>query len=304
MIPINRFLALTLAFLILSSSTLLLLSVTAPTVYGQENISKPSIPQFTVKIIGDYYYVPPSTTTSIDKYTGEEITTTKPGYYKDERNIAVVIKNQPFKPYTDKDGNQYNLYYKFQCKGHFEDEWHNTFLTTLSSSSDYTTVISMSGGTVPKAGSQIDYRVEAIIGQKGNYDTIWGIYDVYFAGSLIIYGTYRDVVSSGWSEAVAFIFPAPGEAITLPPTNTSPVDPPILTPESSVSDDFYLPPSQQTPWATYLLIITTVCLITIPIVAILAYHYGQRKNKPYPNNPSNSQFTEIFKAKEEMRKIK
>ena len=73
--------------------------------------TKPSVPQFSVKIVGNYYYVPPSNTTSVDQFTGKETTITTPEYYKNEREIVVTIKNQPFTPYTDTDGKEYELYY-------------------------------------------------------------------------------------------------------------------------------------------------------------------------------------------------
>ncbi|MCL2643760.1 MAG: hypothetical protein FWD52_09735 [Candidatus Bathyarchaeota archaeon] len=287
MTPISRFLALILAFLVLSS--LMLLSVVPIAVFGQESVSKPSVPQFSVRVVGDYYYIPPTTTTNVDPYTGKETTTTTKGYYQDEREIEISIKNQPLTPYTDTNGQKYSLYYKVQFKGHFGDKWQN-FRPTFQSNSEYTTVYS-GQKYVPDAGSQMDFRVEAIVGRWfGDDEPMLGpVSNVYYEYNSIIFYTVLDVVSSGWSGVVTFTVPAPGEAITLPPTNTSPIDPPTLTPEPSTSDNFFSPPPQQTPWATYLLIaIATVCLITIP-VAIFAYHYGQRKNKPCPNN-SSAQF--------------
>ncbi|MCL1977393.1 MAG: hypothetical protein FWG55_04720, partial [Candidatus Bathyarchaeota archaeon] len=39
---------------------------------------KPSAPQFTVKLIDNSYDVPPSTTTTVDQYTGKETTAITP----------------------------------------------------------------------------------------------------------------------------------------------------------------------------------------------------------------------------------
>jgi hypothetical protein len=257
-------------------SSLIAVSVISAGVVGQTT-AKPSVPQFSATIIGDYYYVPSYTTTTIDQYTGQEKTITHPGYYKDERKEAIIIKNQPFTPYTDKDGNKYRLYYRAQVKGHFGDEWYDFSMPTFQSGSDYTT-ITPSGGRVPAAGSQKDYRVEAIIGQECDVSAMRGTEVVFEAGDRI--SLYTDVVSSGWSEVVTFTIPEPGTPSTVMPSNTpSTTLPNTLTPDPPTLEPSNSSPPPQLPWATYLLtIIATVCIITTPLV-ILAYRYGQRKTK-------------------------
>jgi len=272
---LSRFFGLNFVFLLLAS--LFVLTVTPVSVGGQ-GVSKPSVPQFSVKVVGNYYYVPPSTTTSVDEYTGKETTITRPGYYRDERVLVVSVKNQSFKS-IDASGRQYSLYYNVQSKGHFGDEWRTFFHTTFQSDSDYTIFTTPYIG-VYEAGDQLDFRVEAKIGHRDfdistYHENISWVYNV---DNYVIFGLFLDVASSGWSDVLTFTMPDPVETTTLPPTNTLPTSSSdSLTPDSntpSVSD-----PLLQISWPTFLLIIIVImCFITIPLV-IFAYHYGQRKNK-------------------------
>jgi hypothetical protein len=65
----------------------------------------PPVPEFTVKFVDFSYYVP--TTTSIDPYTGQNIT--NQGYYVDNRTIELSINNQPFSSYQE----NYPFFYYF-----------------------------------------------------------------------------------------------------------------------------------------------------------------------------------------------
>ena len=138
---------------------------------------KPSVPQFTVKLVDNSYDVPPSTTTVTDPYTGKESIVNDPGHHVSDRTIDVSIKNQSFISYEKE--NAYTpptLYYKIQFKGHFEENWVtfpwlNSDVTVIQSDSEYTVVSSQSGITGIthminrlEAGSQLDFRVQAVIG--------------------------------------------------------------------------------------------------------------------------------------------
>jgi hypothetical protein len=91
--------------------------------------AKPSVPEFTVKLVAHPYDVPPTTTTTIDQYTGKEIVTTTPGYHVENKSIEITINNQPFTPYTDAEGHLINLYYNVRFKGHFgqESDWKELY---------------------------------------------------------------------------------------------------------------------------------------------------------------------------------
>jgi len=67
-------------------------------------VSKPSVPQFTVKFVDNSYDVPPSTTTTVNPYTGEKNTITTPGYHVTNRTIEVKVPNQSFTQYRDEVG--------------------------------------------------------------------------------------------------------------------------------------------------------------------------------------------------------
>jgi hypothetical protein len=91
-------------------------------VFCVENLSIPSVPEFTLRFVDLSYDIPP--TYGIDQFTGETIMT-KAGYHVDERTLEFIIKNQDFTPYQDADGNDIILYYDFRFKGTYGDEWSN-----------------------------------------------------------------------------------------------------------------------------------------------------------------------------------
>ncbi|MCL2868932.1 MAG: hypothetical protein FWF27_05775 [Candidatus Bathyarchaeota archaeon] len=272
-------------FIFLFLSSLLVLSV-APTVV--QAVDKPSAPQFSVKLVNNSYDVPPSTTT--DPYTGA--TTTEPGYHVNAVRIVITIKNQPFTPSTNEKGGKYALYYESQEKGHFEDSWSLFKRATYQSDSGYTILESSTGLA---AGSQLDIRIQAVIGKPGGLNYVYYGDDnddtERYRGPYL----YQDVVSSDWSSVQTVTIEYSGSS-TVPPSNTLPINPsdPLISGSNVPPVDS--PPQNLLP--TYLLItITTVCLITIPLV-IVAYHYGQRKNKHCPNNnPFNTQTKDTYEVK-------
>jgi hypothetical protein len=183
---------------------------------------KPSIPQFTVKLIDYSYDVPPSTTTAIDQYTGEKVTTTTPGYHVENKTIEITIKNQPFTPYADTNGITYYLYYTVQSKGRFGEDWQNWGSTVQTKSpygGGFTPSPEYSQGSIVSSsangyanGAQVDFRVEAIIGHyvPQNPDSIAVLY------------WFETDVSSGWSSVQTITIPnTPSQtAATLPPVTS------------------------------------------------------------------------------------
>jgi hypothetical protein len=231
-------------------------------------VDKPFVPQITVKLIDVSYDVTP--TTSTDPYTG--VTTTIPGYRRIQFDVVITIKNQPFTPSTNEKGHEYVLFYAVQKKGHFKDTWSNGGQTTFQSSSDYTTIGPMRLSSYD-SGSQLDFRVRAVIGEPGSW-----LHYVYYEDGSGPY-LYHEVVCSDWSSVQTVTFEY-GTSPTVTATNTSPT-----SSSGSLTADPNTPsvsnPPSQTPWATYLLIIiVTVCITTIPLT-ITAYYYGQRKTKPH-----------------------
>ena len=190
-------------------------------------IPKPSVPEFTLKFVIDFRDVAPTTT--IDPYTGKNIT--HPGYVLYYRTIEIKVRNQPFSPYTDANGNYINVYYNVSFKGHYGDTWSHypdsTYMDLFNASDSEYTVIPMSLGNYPsiRDGDQLDFRLEALIGHY-NYNRSPSGTD-YITG----FSVYE---TSGWSNTQTITIsesqtptPSPATTPTQPP---SPVITPTPTP--------------------------------------------------------------------------
>jgi hypothetical protein len=218
---LNRSLML-LYFLTLLS--LLVLTVTPVIVQAA---SKPSIPQFSVKLIDNSYDVPPSTTTVTDLYTGKETITTNSGYRVEKYDVEITIKNQPFKPYTNADDGYVceNIYYAIQAKPHFGEVWGSYAFynpsENIEQSSSKETVVTFTltdNGcwAQPPPGGQLDFRVEA-------YTGYWkSIPREIFSDAYIALFRYE---SSGWSNIKTITMPYDSSLTPLSQTATQPADP-------------------------------------------------------------------------------
>ncbi|MBN1245226.1 hypothetical protein JXA31_06495 [Candidatus Bathyarchaeota archaeon] len=212
-----------LLFVVLTLSSLLTVNLALAA------IPKPSVPEFTVKLVAHPYDVPPTTTTTIDQYTGKEIVTTTPGYHVENKSIEVTIKNQPFTPYTDADGNEVNIYYNVRFKGHFTTVWTELYPETqhrdvfgydstgpVQSSSGYT--ITSCPADFPD-GAKVDFQVEA---REGYHTQCYPFMAILFF-TWVFTGEY-----SGWSETQTLTI---GETPTPSPATTPTQTPsPVITP--------------------------------------------------------------------------
>jgi len=224
----NKVLALVCVFVLLSS--LMVLTVKPA---DAQAVSKPSVPQFTLKFVAHPYDVPPTYTTN--PYTGET-TITSTGYHEENKTIEVTIKNRPFTPYTDKDGHKIELYYMIENKGRFDDTWSYWLSRDnpppIQSNSEYTIVswlARVNGYPVPD-NAQVDFRVRAVVGYA--YDT------VRESGSLAwMYGVsawyVQSQASSDWSDTQTITITdssspvtssqtVPPQNSTVPPVNNQP----------------------------------------------------------------------------------
>lgn len=144
--------------------------VTAHQVSGSETKLPP--PVFTLKPTTNNFSISPTST--INPYTGEN--ETSPSYSGVSRGIEITIKNQPFTPYTDADGNLINVYYNVSFKGHFGDVWGHypdaTYEDLFNASTSTYTIINVSMEPYPSIpdGGQLDFRLQALIGYY-NYNT-------------------------------------------------------------------------------------------------------------------------------------
>jgi hypothetical protein len=226
-------------------SSLLVFTVTPVTAQAGY---KPSVPQFTVKLIDNSYDIPPTTTTTTNPYTGEKTTITNPGYHVEKYDIEVTIKNQPFTYYTNTEGYDCALYYDVQKKAHFDEKWQSSSsyypFTNIEQSSSKETIVtytlSENGGflTKPPLGGQLDFRVEAFIGYWRDptpQESALGIREQILTRE----------ESSGWSSIQTITIPdeptsspSPSQTATLPPVtsdgNGQPQSPHQTQPPNSI----------------------------------------------------------------------
>ena len=220
-----------------------------------QSITKPSVPEFTLKYVDNSYDVPP--TYEIDQYTGENVTA-KYGYHVENRSIEFTFKNQPFAPYTDSSGNNIQLYYNFRFRGNYGEAW--TYYPEDSkgrsvihygggiqvddtqlypplypaSNSDYTVVSLRLGLLGPPVGSQeipdgveVDFQAQALIGYFNRND--YGYY--IFTGE-----------SSDWSNTQTLTIgegqtSTPSPSTTPPPSSSpAPTSTPYQEPQQTEQD--------------------------------------------------------------------
>jgi hypothetical protein len=180
------------------------------------SIPKPSVPDFTLKLVDAAYDVP------------------------DNRSIELVIKNQPFTPVLVQKGTfngTASFYYNVRVKEHFEENWitlysavgdpfptqsssDNTVMTFqlayVSSESGYSlgssTRFSILSGLPSNA--QIDFQVQALIG------CVARDYNPRVTYQLDMFQWVFVGETSGWSNTQTLTVPvsAPSPAPTLTPT--------------------------------------------------------------------------------------
>jgi hypothetical protein len=192
------------------------------------SIPKPFVPEFTLKFVDNSYDVP--TTYKIDPFTGENVTDQE-GYHVENKSVEVWIKNQPFTPVRDEDGDLIlDLYYNIRRKGHFDDRWREPLSSdyVYRSDSDYT-VVSYTLGSYSlnvTSGGQIDFQVEALVGDyvqvHGESVTPWGAssWNVFLGET------------SGWSNTQTITVDADEPAIA-PDEPTEPDKP--TTPDEQIT---------------------------------------------------------------------
>ncbi len=213
----RKLLSVVLILALAASNLIIVESATA------QSIPKPSIPEFTVKLIDNSYNVP--ATYSTDPYTGEK-RLVEPAHRTNNGSIQLWITNQK---YTYSNGSTFHIYYLVRTKGHYEDTWYFTYPSLnrrlissesnedavfidsqpLQSDSKYT-VLSLGvhspnpadSARVYPSGAKVDIQVQAIVGHDSQYfqpDKVssWTFHPPYT-------GYYADAiaydVSSDWSN--------------------------------------------------------------------------------------------------------
>lgn len=207
--------------LILTLATASLMAIAST----QAATPKPSVPQeFHITFSAHSYDVAPKYTT--DPYTGEK-RVTEAGYHAENKTIEVSIKNQPFTPYTDADGNTIGLYYNISYKGQFEDEWHTLHNHVAATNSEYTVLSKSQFGEFPD-GVKVEFRVQACIGYYTTWQYLMDCYEYTLHGETSDWSNVQTVTiennqatpSSTWALS----------STHSPTTSTQPTQNPTVTP--------------------------------------------------------------------------
>jgi hypothetical protein len=222
-------------------------------------VTKPSVPEFTIQYADHSYEAPPTYTK--DPYTGQSHLSS-PGYHVDNRTIDLTIKNQAFTPYTDANGNSFQLQYNVRSKGHFDD-WDSSSIRYLNSfqtsTSTYTVIsINVASWNIP-AGGQIDFQVQATTSYTTYSSSSSGSSAAYGCGGVSSEPTPQTTVeNSDWSGS---------QTVTVGAYN----------PIGSVGAFFGV------SWETLVLIVIVVVVVLVGVVLAIVYFVLRRpKNPGYP----------------------
>jgi hypothetical protein len=256
---------LTLLLVILLLTSLLMLTITPVNVQA---VSKPSVPQFTVKFVDYSYNIPSTTTTTTDPFTGEKNTITQPGRYMKNHTIEITIKNQFFTPSTAENGMEHRLRYVVQFKGHYAEDWQ-VWGEVYQSDSQYT-VLSKSVNYA--TGSKVDFRVETQIGHTEFVDN--SLFIPYFVSD----------GSSGWSKVQTFTMP--GTSSSTPSQTTNHHQPSATSDNNQPQLPDQLQPPSFVFHPSFLLWIGSLLFVGIVVAVVMVFLKRHLKTPNY-NNPIN-----------------
>jgi hypothetical protein len=220
------------AFMVTVIISVLLTSLTAITVANAQSIPKPSIPEFTLRLVDNSYYLSPT-----PAYPSGEVQNIK---------IEIIIRNQQFTPFysTETRNQMINLYYYISYKEHYEATWtyypsdifsRNSHEATnvQQSNSDYTVV----SFKAPTEGGQMDFRVQAQAGyydEKVEFIAVPGApFSVYsFVGEVSGWTATQTIsITPDTTSATPTLLPTATTTLTPVPTEfPTPTSSPIITP--------------------------------------------------------------------------
>jgi len=119
--------ALVLVFVFAVSVVFLVEPSTAPVTMPSNPSPAPEI--ISVEINNTPYVASPIYTT--DPYTGKEQLISE-GYTRTNGTITITIKNRPFTPYTDKNGNQISIYHAVSIKNSETGTWERPWCVCIN----------------------------------------------------------------------------------------------------------------------------------------------------------------------------
>jgi hypothetical protein len=212
--------------LTLSSGSLTIKPISA------QSIPKPSVPEFTVKLVAHPYDVSPST--SIDPYTGKTITTQQ-GYHVENKSIELTITNQDY-PYTY-NGSECWIAFNIRTKGHFGNQWtelfnFNRYFKYFLNDFPTQTITQYTIINIPADTYALDSQIDIQIQAFPKYVTEIMIYP-HIQGSGYPEKGYGLTEGSGWSNIKTINFSDDSVSVSTSPT-------PNPTPTPSVPEFSWL----------------------------------------------------------------
>jgi hypothetical protein len=257
-----------------------------------QSIPKPSVPEFTLKLVDDSYDVPP--TTKVNPYTGK--TETSGGYHvQGYIEVHITIRNQPLT----------SLFYQVQTKGHFSQDWKTieywigeagsynprTSHKEQDYTSKYTILKYFDNGNLPREGL-IDFRVQALIGFPEIHSTSDHI-DLYnMWASFSFNGTASDWSNTqtvNMSDGAVIQSPSSPSPTSIPEQTTEPAPEDSTSPTSTPEQTTEPTPSQTTeptttnenpPTLQFAAIIGTVIAVVVVSAGLLIYLTKRKRQAP------------------------
>lgn len=252
-----------------------LLVFTAPFVSAQSEF-KPSVPEFTVKLIDNSYVEPPAYT--IDPYTGETKLVWVGGYVSN-KTIEVTIKNQPFTSYTNSSGHKFDLYYIIEMKGHYAEGW-SSWSSPFHKQFDSEDIVAQMTANNYEDGSQLEFRVKAVVAYDASY------YDILGLGLRSQYVLDEHVTSDYSSIKTLKIGSAsPSQTTTVPPTTSDGNSQSQYPEQTQPSNSIFTNP--------LFTLVISVLLGSGVVAVVLLFLKRHLKTQTYTNDPSQiSKFAE------------
>ncbi len=234
------------------------------------SMPKPSIPQFTVKLVDSSYDTP--STTSVDPYTGK--TVTQAGSHIESRTIKIYIKRESIEPFiveTPTGNWTAGLQYNIRWKGYFEQDWHVIYTATngyaggdiegeylvVSYGGEYSSLAGLNlyyQGLIAKfpPGGRVDFQVEAMIGYV-NRDPL--------ASGWVFTGE-----TSGWSSTQTITIDEISSATSPSPSSTA-TNRPVLPSQSNTQSEVLF----GLDWVDVVIIVLLVTVVVVLSVFMVMY---------------------------------
>ena len=252
------------------------------------NVTMPDVPKVgpeitSVKIHNTPIRYPPTYAT--DYETGTVIQTS-PEYYIPNGYIEITVKNRPFTPYIDENGNAINTYYLLFAKTLSEPYWNTSPIQVCQADIYYTSIfinysyahatsVSSSSIYVNQENVVVVFRVQSVTGHynpgyENRIGPEWITMPPVFEGEGSSYVYFTLTIPStdkpGTSEP------------NIQPTSVAPLSSSTNSQPDTASTSDQHDTRHQNPWLTALfIIIASVCIVTVPI-AIVAYLNKQHSN--------------------------